>query len=235
MEESYTALLRNEPNNVGLYTQRADLRARHLHKWSEAGEDLAKAIELNPRDAQTWHRRTMLLGKLQQKDLLAEHLAKMLAKVQGNSIPLGPAVMQSLTTFPTERPELIQGCAILAGKLPYNSCWLAFVRYRAGKYEEAESLFSTAAALSPRALTTGEGGWVYEPPIFLAFHAMIKAKLNDRKAATELLSKAREALKKAVLDSHGTENGDYGEHWWDRLSAESLLAEAETLITGAKP
>ncbi len=64
---------------------------------------------------------------------------------------------------------------------------------------------------------------------------MTKAKLNDRDAAGELLTMAKEAFKKAVLDDHGSAPGDYGENWWDRLSAEALLAEAEGLINGAKP
>ena len=62
---------------------------------------------------------------------------------------------------------------------------------------------------------------------------MIKAKLNDRQAANELLARAKESLKTSMLADHGTEHGDYGEQWWDRLSAEALLAEAENLINGA--
>ncbi len=64
---------------------------------------------------------------------------------------------------------------------------------------------------------------------------MIKARLNDRQAADELLFKAKEALKSAVLEDLGAAPGDYGESWWDRLSAEVLLAEAEGLIAGPKP
>ena len=64
---------------------------------------------------------------------------------------------------------------------------------------------------------------------------MIKARLNDREAASELLSRAKEAFKKEVLDDQGTEHGDYGVNWSDRLRTESLLAEAEDLIRGPKP
>ena len=74
----------------------------------------------------------------------------------------------------------------------------------------------------------------YAPTLILAFHAMTKAKLNDRPAAKELLAKAQEAFKKAMKDDHGTEHDDYGENWWDRLSAEAVLAEAEGLIVAAK-
>ena len=51
--------------------------------------------------------------KLQHKDLLSEHLGKMLATFQGAR----GCVLHSLTTFPTGKPELIQGGEILADKL----------------------------------------------------------------------------------------------------------------------
>ncbi len=97
---------------------------------------------------------------------------------------------------------------------------LAYACYRGGKYAEAGSLLSTAAM-----------GGRYGTTIMLTFRAMTKARLKDREAAMGLLSMARDAYKKAMLDD-GTKNGDYGEQWWDRLSAEALLAEAENLIAG---
>jgi len=237
MDGLFTRLIRKEPDNVKLYEQRADLRARYLKKWPEAAEDLAKAIDLKLDDDVTpWHHRTMLLVKLQQKDLLAEHLAKMQAKFQDNSGTWG-WLMHSLSMCPTGNQELIRATELVAGKSPndpHSIFWVAIARYRAGKYEEADSLFTIAAAKSPVALTTGDG-WPFAPAVFQAFHAMIKARLNDREAAADLLSKARASLKKAMLDDRGTAPGDYGANWWDRLSAEALLAEAESLITGAKP
>ena len=234
MEGLFTWVIKKNPTYAVLYSQRADLRARYLHKWSEAAEDLAKAIEFNPDDVHSWRCRAMLLAKLQQADLLSEHLTKMLAKFQNNSAAWGP-LTYCLATFPTARPELVRGREVLASKRSDTpgQFWLAVARYRAGKYEQAEALFSAAAAKSPLTLTTGDGV-LYSAPIFLAFHAMIKARLNDREAAGELLSKAREALKKAILGNHGTAPGDYGENWWERLIAEALLAEAESLINGAK-
>jgi hypothetical protein len=129
---------------------------------------------------------------------------------------------------------LIQAGEFLAGKLPSDpgsQVWVAIARYRAGKYEEAERLFASAAG-DPQ---FSAAGWLYQTPILQAFHAMIRARLNDREAANELISKAREAFKKAMLDDHGTEHGDYGDTWWNRLWTEALLAEAEGLINGAKP
>ena len=85
----------------------------------------------------------MLLVKLQQKDLLYEHLAKMLARFQDNSGGNTGILIHSLSTFPTGRPELIQAGEVLAGKLPNDPKWrsnVAFARYRAGEYAEADSL-----------------------------------------------------------------------------------------------
>ncbi len=226
MEEYCTLVLQKEPNNAELHKRRADLLARYDHKWAEAAEDLAKVIGLRPDDIDSWHHRTMLLVQLQHKDLLSEHLGKMLAKFQG-----GGCVLHSLTTFPTGKPELIQGGEILADKFGEDPPWrwlVAFARYRAGKYKEAESLLARVD-MNDRGLPR------YAPTLILAFHAMTKAKLNDRPAAKELLAKAREAFKKAMKDDHGTEHDDYGENWWDRLSAEAVLAEAEDLIVGGKP
>ena len=80
------------------------------------------------------------------------------------------------------------------------------LRYWAGEYAEADSL-RYGGYRRLRDQTT----------ITLTFHAMTKAKLNDRDAAGELLTMAKEAFKKAVLDYHGSVPGDYGENWWDRL------------------
>ena len=138
MEEYCTLVLPKEPNNAELHKQRAELLARYHHKWAEAAEDLAKVIGLQPDDIDSWHHRTMLLVQLQHKDLLSEHLGKMLAQFQG-----GGCVLHSLTTFPTGKPELIQGGEILADKFGEDPHWrwlVAFARYRAGKYKEAESL-----------------------------------------------------------------------------------------------
>ena len=175
--------------------------------------------------------------KLQQKDLLVKHLSRMLAKFQSIS-ELSPQriVIQSLTTYPTGSPKLIQGCELLAGKLPNDGesrFWLAIARYRAGKCEEAESLFSTAEA-EAEAESLFSVAEHNELPIFEAFHAMIKAELNDPQKAKELLSKARAAFEKEMLDKK-LDHGDYGDKWWDRLRTEAILAEAESLITGAKP
>ena len=228
MEEYWTSLLREAPNNVGLYKQRAELRARYAHKWSEAAEDLAKVIELHPQDFNSWHHRTMLLVKLQQRNLLCEHLGRMRARFQDDSSVHRSSLIHGLTTFPTGKPELIQGIDILAEKLLTEGYIhpVAFMCYRAGKHEEAESLFSHVVSTDLQ--------WRYQQTLLLAFHAMNKTKLNGRGAARELLSKAKEAFKKAMHDDQGTDHGDYGEHWWDRLSAEALLAEAEGLIMGAK-
>jgi hypothetical protein len=235
MEDLCTHLLRKDPDNLAIYKQRAEVRARYAQKWPQAAEDLAKVIELKADDFSSWHRRTMLLVKLQQKDLLAEHLAIMLAKFQDDSGSRS-SLVHSLTTFPTGRLELIQGGELLADKLPNDpesQFWSAFARYRAGKYEEAEKLFSTAEAdAATESLFSSADR--YEPPMFQTLHAMIKARLNAREEANALLSKAREALKKATLDDHGAAHGDYGPHWWDRLSAEALLAEAENLISQGK-
>ncbi len=233
MEDALTLLIRKNPRNVALYRQRAELRARYEHKWSEAAEDLAKAIELKPDDLGPWHHRTMLLGKLRQQDLLAEHLAKMLAKFQDS------VVIYSLSTFPTGRPELIQGGELLAAKAtnaryPYMRFVAALAHYRAGKYEQAESVFSSAAAEAGGSLPDMRD-WPYGPSLYQAVHAMIKARLNDRQAASALLATAREAFKTSMLADHGTEHGDYGEHWWDRLGAEALLGEAESLVNGRNP
>ena len=38
----------------------------------------------------------------------------------------------------------------------------------------------------------------------LAFHAMAKAKLNDREAAKQLLAQAKEAFEKSMRDDGGT-------------------------------
>ena len=219
LEGLCTRLIRKEPDDATLYKQRANLRARYLQKWSLAADDLAKVIELAPDDLWSWHHRTMLLAKLQRKDLLAEHLAKMLARFQGKSV--GVDLIHSLTTFPIERPELLQAAELLAGKLPNDPesrFWEAIARYRAGKYEEADRLLSASAN---------------QRPYFRTFHAMIKAKVHDRENAKELLSEARAALNKEIRDNHGAEQGDYGDYWWDRLSDEALLAEAEAVIAGA--
>ncbi len=96
-----------------------NLRARYAQKWSDAAEDLAKVIKFEPDDVQSWHRRTMLLVKLQQEAPLVEHLTKMLATFQDNSRTWG-WLMHDLTTFSGGRPELIQECELLAGKLPIN-------------------------------------------------------------------------------------------------------------------
>ena len=118
------------PNDSAPMAELADLRARYQQKWAEAAEDLAKAIELKPDDFTSWHHRTMLLVKLQQKDLLSEHLTKMLAKVQGNSLALGgQSTIHSLTTFPTGKPELIQAGEALADELPDNA-WNRFFLLR---------------------------------------------------------------------------------------------------------
>ena len=176
----------------------------------------------------------MLLLKVQQNDLLREHLSKMSARFQDDSGSWGWLV-HSLTTFPTGRPELIQAAELVAAKVDdsRSQFWPAIARYRAGKYEEADSLFSSAAEQSPLALTTS--GWLHQPPIFQAFHAMIKARIGDREAARESLTKAKDAFQTAMINDHGTEQGNYGENWWDRLSAEALLAEAERVINGPKP
>ena len=239
-KEPQNQLLAKEPWNAALYAQRADLRARYEQKWSEAAEDMAEVIKLKPGDVLSWQRRTMLLVKLQQgqlpqKDLLAEHLATMLAKFQGGGVD--GKLIQNLTAFPTGRQELIQAAEVLAGKLPNDPgsrFWAAIARFRAGKYEEAERLFSSAATDSLSSAAAA-AGWRFQTPILQAYHAMIKARLNDREAASELLSRAKEAFKKEVLDDQGTEHGDYGVNWSDRLRTESLLAEAEDLIRGPKP
>ena len=218
LEESYTLVLQEQPDNVGLHKQRAELRARYSHKWSAAAEDLAKVIELDPQDVDSWYHRTMLLVQRQQKDRLSEHLGKMLATFQDNS-RYRCHLIYSLTTFPTGKPEMIQGGKLLAEELLYEApesprtrVCVALVRYRAGMYKEAESLLSQLAAADL-------GIADYHATMMLAFHAMTKANLNDQEAAKELLSKAKEAFKKARNDNRGTDYGDYGENWWDRLSA----------------
>ena len=131
LEEYCTSVLSKEPDNFALYKQRGETRARYQQKWSEAAEDLAKVIKLEPDDVDSWHHRTMLLVKLQQKDLLYEHLAKMLARFQDNSGGNTGILIHSLSTFPTGRPELIQAGEVLAGKLPNDPKWRSNVAFAA--------------------------------------------------------------------------------------------------------
>ena len=238
MEDNVTLELRSEPTDFALYQQRAELRCAICTSGRKRPKTWPWVIALNPDDFDSWHHRTMLLVKLQQKDLLAEHLTKMLAKFQDRSdLSHARVVVHDLMTFPTGRPELTAAGELLVEKLrddPQTPFWLAVARYRAGKYDEADSLFSGAAGLSPRSLPAGIG-WPFAPPIFQAFHAMIKAKLNE----------ARSGQRIALQGQGGPQEGDACRSWhglrglWrelvDRLSAEALLAEAEGLINGAKP
>ncbi len=237
VDEICTRCLSKEPDNLPLYLQRAELRARYEQKWQQAADDLAKAIELNPDDFDSWHHRTMLLVKLQQKELLAAHLSKMLARFQDDpSNARMRSLIHGLTAFPIGRPELIETGELIADKLPNNGdfqFWKALADYRAGKYQEAEALVATADV---RAEIEGLfATWVrYMRPIFEAFHAMNKAKLGDPRKASELLSKAKADFKE-VFGDQAAARGDYGEKWWDRLCTEALLAEAEGVIAGTKP
>jgi hypothetical protein len=96
-------------------------------------------------------------------------------------------------------PPVFRDVPLLVDKLPIDPdsrFWVAIGRYRAGKYEEADRLFSAAAKTEAN-----------QPPHFQTFHAMIKAMIHDRETAKELLSKAQAALKKEILDDYGTEHG----------------------------
>ena len=128
----------------------------------------------------------MLLVKLQRKDLLCEHLVKMLGRFQGIS-DSWVCVVHSLATFPTGRPELIHGCELLAGKLPNNPdkpFWEALPRYCAGKYDELEVAVPSGAVKRRGSLL---------PDADVDVHAMTKAKLNDLATRPgELLTKAKE-------------------------------------------
>ena len=106
----------------------------------------------------------MLLVKLQQWNLLVEHLSKMMAKFQNDSQSLTRSeLLHSLAMLPTGSPELIQAGEVLVAKLPNDpssQIWVAIMHYRAGKYEEAESLFSAAAGASPLSLCRGTDGTI---------------------------------------------------------------------------
>ncbi len=108
----------------------------------------------------------------------------------------------------------------------------AFIYYRAGRYEDAEKLFSRAEAQAgAQSFFAKKGGYIVA--VCEAFHAMNKAKLNGLRKAKELHSKAKAGLQKGPPSGRLAAADD--DQWWDRLPAEVILAEAEGVVSAAAP
>ncbi len=218
-------------DSPSFYRQRAESRVRFDHDWSGADKDLAKAIELDPDDMHTWHRRTTLLVKLRRGEMLTKHLSSFLQRFRDrlNWDDRG-MLLHSLAMAPCIGLKAIPAADSLADELLQRNPGEEKVRpaiawswYRAGRYDEANVLLSNFS--NPDWM-----GGPYSRPHIVAIASMVNARLGNRAAAADLLRKAKEAFSQALLDNHALDDGDFGGNWWDRLSAEAILEEAEKTI-----
>ncbi len=216
-----------KPGEAAVRFERAQLRAR-LGRWTEAAEDFAAGLALDPGDHFNWYRAGFLCLQLRDIDGYHRHCREMLRRFgdtrdpmiaeRGAKLCLALPPAASDLEMPLRLAERAADRTERHGLYPHFQAVQGFADCRAGRWQQAlDWLHKSEERLSH--------------PIFKAesilFRALALHHLRRGEEARQELDRARH-----LLDGEPRTPGDQGDIWFDRILCQMLRREAGGLIDG---
>jgi tetratricopeptide (TPR) repeat protein len=233
-EKQYSQAIKQKPNDATPWFRRGEFYVR-LGLLELAAADFAKGFELQaPSSLHLWFCHALLrvqVGDAEGYRKVAAQLPQHFKQTSGDGMRGRNELARALTLAQT--PDLDLDWAARQAEVavqkdvgPWSDNALGFVRYRAGKYEQA---------LGPlREALRRDSHWRYgilsNSVLAMAYHRLDRAD-EARQALTEAAQKV-EQWQQSLL---GHSLDPLGGAWWDVLEGLVLYREAKVLLEGSAP
>jgi len=224
--------IQNQPDQAAGYLARGDWYGRR-GVWRQAADDFANAYRLLP-DVYTGMRLAILLARIGEADRYRDHCTELLDRFGASSanIEADQALKMCCLLGPGpvgDSARLARLAEVAVSGDPAQPWYEWFLvtkglyEYRAGRFDAA---VKTCRASRPR-IKAGSGNVDTLAAAVNAIEAMALHRSGDAGGTRRCLAEAKKLIdeKLSVLDG-----GDLGQWWHDRLVAQLLYREAESLI-----
>jgi tetratricopeptide (TPR) repeat protein len=229
-DEVFDRVVKLRPKDPRLWIARAHYYGRRS-QWQQAGEDLARAIDLDPSDHAAWFESAAVRLQLGDVEGYRRACCEMLTRFGRTKDPniaertaktclLAPEAVSDLEPVTALAEQVVTGTEKERG---YR--WFLLVRgladYRNGRFPDALTWIEKCLAADSewRPVSLDASAW------------LIAAMAHHRLGRPE---RAAEALDKAVKLWQQQPAGDLGPDWDDWLRFQLLRREAEALVRGTK-
>jgi WD40 repeat protein/serine/threonine protein kinase/Flp pilus assembly protein TadD len=212
-------LLASRTDDADLLRRRARARAE-FKSWMGAHEDLLSAHRSNPNDLDLRAQLLLVTWKAGESDKTRKLCLQFLEEARGSNKPelMGLAagyasLIPGLVENYSIALELIQVVTRLEPTNSMNAQRMAWLHFRAGRFDEATEAMRQARSLQPGATNS---------PYLLYLQALLNSHKGDEKLARRYLSLGNQRLQEAV--------SDYSEPWHILLSFEILRDEVQAVL-----
>jgi tetratricopeptide (TPR) repeat protein len=225
--------LQLEPTEPLFWEWRAAFHAEHT-RWNETVADLTKFIELQPERMDCWYKRCLARLGGGQADEYRQDCGEMLQRV-GQTDNADDCFFVTWACVVTPNATNDWSIAVAAAEkivqsAPPSTTWLTTLGallYRAGRYDEALSRLSEAAALAEQPDAASH----LSPAYAWFFLAMTQHRLGHTEEAKQWLDKAVTWMDKSFAEAdQGT-----ADLTWNRRLMLRLLRDEATAMLGVTP
>jgi tetratricopeptide (TPR) repeat protein len=228
----YSDLITNDPTNGLYYLRRGEILAR-TRRFQEAVPDLWRAVELRPADFLPYRMLAPILIQIEDVPRYRQLCQRMLTQfISTKDAATAENTAKDCALLPSagvDSDEVAQLAvrALALGEaseyLPWFQLGKALVDYRQGHVSSASEFASKTLEASNQIPERDAAAYLVL--------ALAQAQVSQNKAAGASFNKARELLQPKPQPQKAKIQ-DLGAFWVDRLFAEILFREAQTLIEG---